>query len=143
MTQISLTQRGPDDGGNCEYGWSDRYLDTHVISDVGKKRQHNEDSSLLCAPEDESLTEKTGVLIAIADGPAIHGPGQINGNRREAGHQVVENLNEAVVVGPRFSAVKERIADGGAHFLELGYPCEALRALPSLQIVKRNSLDDR
>lgn len=68
MAEISLTQRGPDDGGNCEYGWSGRYLDTHIISDVGKKRQHNEDSSLLCAPDDESLSEKMGVLVAVADG---------------------------------------------------------------------------
>lgn len=68
MAQISLTQRGPEDGGNCEYGWSDGYLDTHIISDVGKKRQHNEDSSLLCAPEDESLTNQIGVLVAVADG---------------------------------------------------------------------------
>jgi len=68
MGGIALTQLGPQDGGNFEHHWSGDYLQAHVLSDVGKKRAHNEDTCLICAPEEASLARDRGVLFAVADG---------------------------------------------------------------------------
>ncbi len=63
-----ITFMGPADGLNCAFKWSGRCLHAHLISDVGRKRQNNEDSCLLCAPEDARHFERRGVLFAVADG---------------------------------------------------------------------------
>ena len=68
MQEIPLTRRGPEHGGNFEYEWADGYLASHYISDVGRKREHNEDSVAFCAPEDGELLEARGCLYAVADG---------------------------------------------------------------------------
>lgn len=39
-----------------------------MLSDVGKKREKNEDSCLLCIPEPASLADERGLLFAVADG---------------------------------------------------------------------------
>ncbi len=59
---------GPPDGLNFETAWSGSFLDIQVITDVGRKRQNNEDSCLLYVPEDEGLLDSRGVLVAVADG---------------------------------------------------------------------------
>lgn len=64
----SEARLGPLDGLNYETAWSGPYLDIKVITDVGKKRQNNEDSCLLYVPGDESVSETRGVLMAVADG---------------------------------------------------------------------------
>jgi len=68
MTTIPLTLSGPADGMNCEHEWAGEYLEAHLISDVGKKREHNEDSCILCVPEDPALRQERGLLFAVADG---------------------------------------------------------------------------
>ena len=68
MPLIPHTEFGPEDGGNFEYGWTDHYLEAHIISDVGRKRSYNEDSCVLCAPEDKVLAKERGIMLAIADG---------------------------------------------------------------------------
>jgi protein phosphatase len=68
MANISLTQAGPEKGGNFEYHWSGSDLQAHLLSDVGKKRARNEDSCILCAPEDRALASERGYLFAVADG---------------------------------------------------------------------------
>ena len=68
MAPIPLTNGGPVDGGNYEYRWQGDYVHTHLLTDVGKKRHKNEDSCVLCAPEDEVLFEHNGILFAVADG---------------------------------------------------------------------------
>lgn len=68
MADIPYTWQGPENGGNFEYHWSDDYLQAHFISDVGKKRQHNEDACIMCAPEDTTLAKERGLLFAVADG---------------------------------------------------------------------------
>lgn len=65
---MTVTRCGPDAGGNFEFHWSNGYLDAHYISDVGRKRQHNEDACIFCAPEDLRAAVDRGVLFAIADG---------------------------------------------------------------------------
>lgn len=68
MEEIPLTRRGPENGGNFEYAWADGCLASHCISDVGRKRDHNEDSVVLCSPEDGDLLDARGRLFAVADG---------------------------------------------------------------------------
>ena len=68
MALIPLTKIGPEAAGNYEFQWTGPYLQAHLLSDVGKKRAHNEDSCLLCVPEDEAIARSHGMLFAVADG---------------------------------------------------------------------------
>lgn len=68
MAVIPQTQLGPPRGGNFEYHWSGPFLEVHLLSDVGKKRQRNEDGCALCVPEDKELARERGILCAVADG---------------------------------------------------------------------------
>jgi protein phosphatase len=63
-----MTQCGPVHGDNFEYHWTGAFLEAHLLSDLGKKRTRNEDSCLLCAPEDADLANQWGLLFAVADG---------------------------------------------------------------------------
>ena len=68
MAAIPLTRSGPSDGGNFEYHWTGPYGEAHLLSDVGKKRKHNEDSCAMCVPDDETLIDERGMIFAVADG---------------------------------------------------------------------------
>ena len=68
MAVVPQTQIGPPRGGNYEYHWSGPFLEAHLLSDVGKKRQRNEDGCTLCVPDDKDLARERGVLLAVADG---------------------------------------------------------------------------
>ncbi|MBI5091041.1 MAG: Stp1/IreP family PP2C-type Ser/Thr phosphatase [Candidatus Hydrogenedentes bacterium] len=68
MAGIPVTRFGPEDGGNYEHQWTGKFLVAHFLSDVGKKRSHNEDSCIFCAPEVEELGRERGILFAVADG---------------------------------------------------------------------------
>lgn len=68
MADISTIYRGPDDGGNYQGDWADDVSSYYLISDVGRKREHNEDSCILCVPDDEGVRERRGVVLAVADG---------------------------------------------------------------------------
>lgn len=67
-TLTRLTRLGPEEGENFEFSWTNGYLAAHLISDVGRKREHNEDSCVICAPEKEYIAEERGNLFAVADG---------------------------------------------------------------------------
>lgn len=43
-------------------------MDVHAATDVGMRRQHNEDSHGVWAPADPELRERRGVLMVVADG---------------------------------------------------------------------------
>jgi protein phosphatase len=74
MGLVPLTRGGPEAGGNFEFHWSNGNLEAHLLSDVGRYRQQNEDHCILCAPEDARLREERGVLLAVADGMGgVHG----------------------------------------------------------------------
>ncbi len=74
MGSIPMTSTGPEDGGNFETHWKGSYLEAHVLTDVGRKRQRNEDSCAMCAPEDSRLATRLGYLFAVADGMGgVHG----------------------------------------------------------------------
>ena len=68
MIDIPVTRCGPDKAGNFEYQWADGPLRAHIISDVGRKRNHNEDSVILCAPADTAVSGERGMFFAVADG---------------------------------------------------------------------------
>lgn len=68
MSPEAHTQLGPDAGGNYEYSWEGTYLAAHFLSDVGRKRDHNEDSCILTAPQNRLLDSSAGKLFAVADG---------------------------------------------------------------------------
>ena len=59
---------GPLDGKNFEATWYGDYLQAHLLTDIGKKRQKNEDSCLMCAPKNPVLADERGVLFSVADG---------------------------------------------------------------------------
>ncbi len=65
---IPRTEYGPQDGLNYEFSWGGGGLRAHLLSDVGRKRQNNEDSCLMCFPRDLALCAQRGVLFAVADG---------------------------------------------------------------------------
>lgn len=65
---IPTTEYGPLDGGNFEYSWSGKGVEIHLLSDVGRKRRNNEDSCILCAPQDADVLDSHGLLFAVADG---------------------------------------------------------------------------
>ncbi len=70
MAETLVTHIGPDGGGNYEFGWEGPYLQAQLLSDVGKKRKHNEDSCMLSVPDDPpaSVDGKQLLLFAVADG---------------------------------------------------------------------------
>jgi len=74
MATIPLTQTGPTNGGNFECHWQGRFLQAHILTDVGKKRERNEDSCAMCAPEDDDTASNFGQLFMVADGMGgVHG----------------------------------------------------------------------
>lgn len=68
MNPIDFLRQGPPNGGNFEQNWSDTYIAAHVISDIGKRRERNEDSLVLGGPRDIELLDGCGYLFAVADG---------------------------------------------------------------------------
>ncbi|MBI2435660.1 MAG: Stp1/IreP family PP2C-type Ser/Thr phosphatase [Candidatus Hydrogenedentes bacterium] len=62
------TSFGPPHGGNDELSWQGQFLRAYLVTDIGKKRQKNEDSFILCAPDDHELADHRGLLFAVADG---------------------------------------------------------------------------
>ena len=68
MAVVAQTQLGPPRGGNFEYHWSGPFLEAHLLSDVGKKRQRNEDGCTICIPDDKELARERGLMFAVADG---------------------------------------------------------------------------
>lgn len=65
---IPMTESGPHESGRYEFAWQGRFLRAFFTSDVGLKRKNNEDSCLLCIPEDAALAGRRGFLFAVADG---------------------------------------------------------------------------
>ncbi len=68
MTSLDFLSQGPPEGGNYEHAWAGTYLAAHLISDIGKRRERNEDSCVMAAPNDIELLDGCGFLFAVADG---------------------------------------------------------------------------
>jgi len=92
---IPRTEYGPLDGRNYEYGWRGPYLQSHLLSDVGKKREKNEDSCIVCIPEPAAIAEERGMLFAVADGMGGASAGEY------ASRMALHILNTTYYKGPR------------------------------------------
>lgn len=92
---IPRTEFGPLDGRNYEYGWRGPYLQSHLLSDVGKKREKNEDSCILCVPETAAVAEERGMLFAVADGMGGASAGEY------ASRMALHTLNSTYYKGAR------------------------------------------
>lgn len=86
---------GPADGKDFEASWHGDYLQAHLLSDVGLKRQKNEDSCLMCAPEDSALAEERGLFFAVADGMGGASAGEF------ASRMSLRAMHHAYYTGPR------------------------------------------
>jgi len=88
MVSIPMTHRGPDDGGNYQVQWQNGFLDVSFVTDIGKKREHNEDSCLMCAPDSDELVANRGLVFAVADGMGGASAGEL------ASHLALETMLE-------------------------------------------------
>jgi len=66
--RVPLTEIGPKDGNGFEYSWQGDFIEAHLLSDVGQKREKNEDSCIVTVPDDSDLLRHRGMLFAVADG---------------------------------------------------------------------------
>jgi serine/threonine protein phosphatase PrpC len=95
---------GPSDGKNFEASWYGNYLQAHLLSDVGLKRQKNEDSCLLCAPKNPALAEERGIFFSVADGMGGASAGEF------ASRMSLRAMHHAYYTGPPGS-VPESLRD--------------------------------
>ena len=115
MAVIPLTQVGPADGENFEHQWAGEYVQAHLLSDVGKKREHNEDSCVLCTPEDVALAEQRGLLLAVADGMGGASAGEC------ASRMALETIVEKYYTSPSGSVpdrLREALEDANSRVFE-------------------------
>jgi serine/threonine protein phosphatase PrpC len=80
---------GPPDEGNAEYEWEGTYLHAHFMTDIGRKRTHNEDAFSFRAPRDTAIVRNKGMLFCVADGM-----GGVKGGSL-ASHLALETLVDA------------------------------------------------
>lgn len=92
---ISHTEYGPVDGRGYECVWEGDYVEACLCSDVGKKREKNEDSCILTAPDDPEALRERGLLFAVADGMGGASAGEY------ASRMALNMLSSAYYSGPR------------------------------------------
>lgn len=92
---ISHTEYGPVDGRGYECVWEGDYVEVCLCSDVGKKREKNEDSCILTAPNDPEALRERGLLFAVADGMGGASAGEY------ASRMALNMLSSAYYSGPR------------------------------------------
>ncbi len=106
---------GPPDGRNFEASWYGDYLQAHLLSDVGLKRQKNEDSCLMCAPKNPVLIDERGLFFAVADGMGGASAGEF------ASRMSLRAMHTAYYTGPRHSiplALEESLEDANQRVFE-------------------------
>ena len=96
------THSGPPDEGNAEYEWEGGYLRAHFMTDIGRKRTHNEDAFSFRAPRDTIIVREKGMLFCVADGM-----GGVKGGSL-ASHLALETLVESYYEQDRGS-IPERL----------------------------------
>ncbi len=93
--ELAGTHCGPVNQDRFVDSWQGQYLAAHLISDVGKKREKNEDACVVCAPENIKLLLSRGVLFAVADGMGGASAGE------HASHLALKVLVESYFEGNR------------------------------------------
>ena len=66
--QKPVDLRGPQDGQNLQVSWKGNFLTAIMTTDVGRKRDNNEDSCVIHVPADEMLLDSRGLFFGVADG---------------------------------------------------------------------------
>lgn len=94
MPVTYLTRIGPDEGGNFEYRWEGAYVQAYMLSDVGKKREHNEDACMISVPKYATKGSIKGMIFAVADGMGGASAGE------HASRVTLEALAEALAAEP-------------------------------------------
>lgn len=103
MASKRITEVGPANADNFEYSWRCPELQAHLLSDVGEKREHNEDGCLLCVPEDAPTLHDRGRLFAVADGM-----GGVSGGAL-ASKLALQTLACVYYAGPEGQAIPARL----------------------------------
>ncbi|MCF6283951.1 MAG: Stp1/IreP family PP2C-type Ser/Thr phosphatase [Candidatus Hydrogenedentes bacterium] len=106
---------GPQDGGNFEASWYGDYLQAHLLTDIGLRRQKNEDSCLMCAPKNPVLIDERGLFFSVADGMGGASAGEF------ASRMSLRALHSAYYTGPRQSipiALQEALEDANQQVFE-------------------------
>lgn len=105
MAPKRIVEVGPANAENFEYSWKCPELQAHLLSDVGEKREHNEDGCMLCIPQDASQVHDRGRLFAVADGM-----GGVSGGAL-ASKLALQTIAEIYLSGPDGHAIPSRLRD--------------------------------
>ena len=106
---------GPPDGRNFEASWYGDYLQAHLLTDIGLKRQKNEDSCLMCAPKNPVLIDERGLFFSVADGMGGASAGEF------ASRMSLRAMHRAYYTGPRNSipqSLEEALEDANQQVFE-------------------------
>jgi len=112
---IPGTMAGPSDGKNFEAAWYGDYLQAHLLTDVGLKRQKNEDSCLMCSPKDAALADARGLFFSVADGMGGASAGEF------ASRMSLRAMHQAYYTGPRApipAALEEALEEANQRVFE-------------------------
>ena len=114
-TCIGVCKCGPIDGRNYELTWQSKAVQVCLRSDVGKKRQHNEDSCLICAPAEPDVIAQFGYLVAVADGMGGASAGEY---ASRMALQVMSKTYYATAPKPTPAALREAVETANAQIFE-------------------------
>lgn len=106
---------GPPDGRNFEASWYGDYLQAHLLTDIGLKRQKNEDSCLMCAPKNPVLVDERGLFFSVADGMGGASAGEF------ASRMSLRAMHSAYYTGPRQpipTSLQEALEDANQRVFE-------------------------
>jgi len=103
MVSKRITEIGPANADNFEYSWKCPDLQVHLLSDVGEKRESNEDGCMLCVPEDAPTLHDRGRLFAVADGM-----GGVSGGAL-ASKLALQTLADVYYAGPEGQPIPARL----------------------------------
>ena len=105
MPPKRIIEVGPANAENFEYSWKCAELQAHLLSDVGEKRERNEDGCMLCIPQDAPTLHDRGRMVAVADGM-----GGVSGGAL-ASKLALQTLAEVYCSGPDGQAIPARLRE--------------------------------
>ncbi len=105
MPPKRMIEVGPANADGFEYSWKCPDLQAHLLSDVGQKREHNEDGCMLCVPEDSHMLHDCGRLFAVADGM-----GGVSGGAL-ASKLALQTLADVYCAGSKGQGIPARLRD--------------------------------